>query len=81
MVRPERVRVEPQGTDGENPLPGLVEHIVFLGSFRELRVRIVGGALVKVVTPNDGDAIELEQGTPVTLSLSTDANRVLSPES
>ena len=81
MVRPERVRVEPQGTDGENRVPGLVEHIVFLGSFRELRVRIVGGALVKVVTPNDGDAIELEQGTPVTLSLPPDAIRVLAPES
>jgi len=80
MVRPERVRVEPQGTEGDNRLPGLVEHIVFLGSFRELRVRVVGGALVKVVTPNDGNAIELEQGTPVTLNLPPDAIRVLAPE-
>jgi spermidine/putrescine transport system ATP-binding protein len=81
MVRPERVRVEPQGTEGDNRLPGLVEHIVFLGSFRELRIRVVGGALVKVVTPNDGNAIELEQGTPVTLNLPPDAIRVLAPES
>ncbi len=80
MVRPERVRVEPQGTDGGNRLPGLVEHIVFLGSFRELRVRVVGGALVKVVTPNDGSGMALEQGTPVTLNLPPDAIRVLAPE-
>jgi spermidine/putrescine transport system ATP-binding protein len=80
MVRPERVRVEAHGTDGENRLPGLVEHVVFLGSFRELRVRIVGGALVKVVTPNDGAAQELEQGSPVTLHLPAESLRVLAPQ-
>ena len=42
MIRPERVRIEPQGTPGENRLPGLVEHLVFLGSFREVRVRLAG---------------------------------------
>ena len=45
MIRPERVRIEEQGTAGENRLPGLVEHLVFLGSFREVRVRLLGGAL------------------------------------
>ena len=54
MIRPERVRIEPQGTTGENRLPGLVEHLVFLGSFREVRVRLLGGALVTAVQPNDG---------------------------
>ena len=54
MIRPERVRIEPQGTTGQNRLPGLVEHLVFLGSFRELRVRLLGGELVKAVQPNDG---------------------------
>ena len=39
----------PPGTTGENRVPGLVEHAVFLGSFRELRVRILGGSLVKAV--------------------------------
>ena len=41
MIRPERVSVEPQGATGDNRLPGMVEHSVFLGSFRELHVRIV----------------------------------------
>ena len=80
MVRPERVRVEPHATDGENRLPGLVEHVVFLGSFRELRVRIVGGALVKVITPNDGAAHAFEQGAAVTLHLPADSIRVLAPQ-
>jgi TOBE domain len=62
-------------TDGENRLPGLVEHVVFLGSFRELRVRIVGGALVKVITPNDGAAHAVEQGAAVTLHLPLDSIR------
>jgi spermidine/putrescine transport system ATP-binding protein len=77
MVRPERVRVEPHGTAGDNRLPGLVEHVVFLGSFRELRVRLVGGALVKVIAPNDGTPDTLEQGSPVTLHFPAEAVRVL----
>jgi spermidine/putrescine transport system ATP-binding protein len=79
MVRPERVRVEPHGTAGDNRLPGLVEHVVFLGSFREVRVRVVGGALVKAVAPNDGGVSAYEQGTPVTVHLPPDAIRVLAP--
>ena len=57
-----------------------VEHVVFLGSFRELRVRIVGGALVKVITPNDGAAHAFEQGAAVTLHLPPDSIRVLAPQ-
>ena len=77
MIRPERVGVEPAGADGLNRLPGLVEHAVFLGSFRELRVRILGGSLIKVVMPNDGAPLAYEQGAAVTLHLPSDALRVL----
>jgi spermidine/putrescine transport system ATP-binding protein len=79
MIRPERVRVEPQGSDGDNRLPGLVEHAVFLGSFRELRVRILGGSLVKAVLPNDGTPLFYEEGTALTVHLPADALRVLAP--
>jgi spermidine/putrescine transport system ATP-binding protein len=79
MIRPERVGVEPGGSDGENRIPGLVEHAVFLGSFRELRVRILGGSLLKVVLPNDGTPLAYEEGTAVTLHLPPDALRVLAP--
>jgi spermidine/putrescine transport system ATP-binding protein len=79
MIRPERVGVEPAGGDGENRIPGLVEHAVFLGSFRELRVRMLGGSLIKVVLPNDGAPLAYEQGMPVTVHLPPDALRVLAP--
>ncbi len=77
MIRPERVGVEPAGADGLNRVPGLVEHAVFLGSFRELRVRILGGSLIKAIVPNDGTPLAYEQGAAVTLHLPADALRVL----
>ena len=79
MIRPERIEVEPQGSDGENRLPGMLEHVVFLGSFREVHVRLVGGDLVRAVVPNDGAPLAYEQGSPVTLHLPAEAVRVLAP--
>jgi spermidine/putrescine transport system ATP-binding protein len=79
MIRPERVRVEPQGTPGDNRLPGMVEHAVFLGSFRELRVRLPGGDVVKAVFPNDGSPLTFDEGTPLTLHFPPEALRVLAP--
>jgi spermidine/putrescine transport system ATP-binding protein len=79
MIRPERVRVEPQGSEGMNRVPGMVEHSVFLGSFRELHVRIVGGDLVKTISSNDGAPLPYEQGAPVVLHLPQEALRVLAP--
>jgi spermidine/putrescine transport system ATP-binding protein len=77
MIRPERVRVEPHGTTGENRLPGLVEHLVFLGSFREVRVRLLGGALVTAIQPNDGSEPPYAQGSPVSVHLPVESLRVL----
>jgi spermidine/putrescine transport system ATP-binding protein len=79
MIRPERVGIEPHGGDGANRLPGMVEHAVFLGSFRELHVRLVGGDLVKAIMPNDGLPIAYEQGSPVTVHFPAEALRVLPP--
>ena len=77
MIRPERVRIEEQGSTGENRLPGLVEHLVFLGSFREVRVRLLGGALVTAVQPNDGTESVHEQGSAVSVHLPAESLRVL----
>jgi spermidine/putrescine transport system ATP-binding protein len=77
MIRPERVRIEEQGTTGENRLPGLVEHVVFLGSFREVRVRLLGGALVTAVQPNDGTESVQVQGAAVSVHLPAESLRVL----
>ncbi len=79
MIRPERVVVGPPDGEGENRLPGLVEHAVFLGSFRELRVRVLGGSLIKAVLPNDGAPLVYEEGAAVTLHFPPDALRVLAP--
>jgi spermidine/putrescine transport system ATP-binding protein len=76
MIRPERVRVEPHGTTGPNRLPGMIEHAVFLGSFEEVRVRLVGGEQIKAVAQNDG-GVGLAEGTPVSLHLPPEALRVL----
>ncbi len=54
----------------------MVEHAVFLGSFEEVRVRLVGGELVKAVAQNDGGT-GLTEGTPVSLHLAPEALRVL----
>jgi spermidine/putrescine transport system ATP-binding protein len=81
MIRPERVGIEPQGGEGSNRLPGMVEHSVFLGSFRELHVRLVGGDLVKAIMPNEGSPETHAQGSPVTLHFPVGALRVLPPTS
>ena len=77
MIRPERLGVEPHGTEGANRLPGLVEHAVFLGGSYELHVRILGGELLKATVANDGSPLRFEQGMPVTVHLPPDALRVL----
>ena len=79
MIRPERVGVEPQGTEGDNRLPGLVERAVYVGSAYELHVRLIGGSLLKATIMNDGTPFAYEEGTPVTLYLPPDAVRVLTP--
>ena len=76
MIRPERVRIEPHGTPGENRLPGMVEHSVFLGSFQEVIVRLATGGVVKSVVANDGST-PYPQGTPVAVHLPADGLRVL----
>jgi len=77
MIRPERVKIEPQGTTGENRMPGMVEEVVYLGFHQELRVRLASGALVRADLPNDGTAAEYSQGDPVAVHLPPDCLRVL----
>jgi spermidine/putrescine transport system ATP-binding protein len=82
MIRPERIGVEPHGAPGDNRLPGMVERAVFLGGSYEIHVRVLGGEILKVAVANEGNPLifGLEQGTPVTLHLPSDALRVLRPD-
>jgi spermidine/putrescine transport system ATP-binding protein len=77
MIRPERVSVQPHGTEGPNRVPGMVERAVFLGGSYELHVRLVGGDLLRATVPNDGTPLSYEDGTPVTVHMPRDAVRVL----
>jgi spermidine/putrescine transport system ATP-binding protein len=77
MIRPERVRIEAQGSSGENRVPGMVEEVVYLGFHQELRVRLASGALVRADLPNDGSEMEYSQGDAVAVWLPADCLRVL----
>jgi spermidine/putrescine transport system ATP-binding protein len=77
VVRPERVRIEPQGSDGENRIPGMVERLVYLGATTQLFVRLAHGDSLQAMIPNQGGEVPFRQGTPVTVHLPSDAVRVL----
>ena len=77
MIRPERVRLEPHGSAGENRVPGMVEAVVYLGFHQDVRVRLASGALIRCDVPNDGTAVEHESGDPVCVHLPADCLRVL----
>jgi spermidine/putrescine transport system ATP-binding protein len=77
MIRPERVKIEPHGTSGDNRMPGMVEEVVYLGFHQELRVRLASGALVRADLPNDGTAAEYAQGDAVAVWMPADCLRVL----
>jgi spermidine/putrescine transport system ATP-binding protein len=78
VIRPERVRVEPHGSAGPNRVPALVERVVFLGSATQLMLRLATGASLQALLQNDGERVDLAQGTPVHAYLPADALRVLS---
>jgi spermidine/putrescine transport system ATP-binding protein len=80
MIRPENVRLEAHGADGENRLPGMVEEVVYLGFHEEVRVRLATGALVRIDVPYDDDRTSYNQGDPVAVHLPARHLRVLAPE-
>ena len=81
MIRPERVRLEPHGSSGENRVPGMVETVVYMGFHQDVRVRLASGALIRCDVPNDGTAVEHESGDPVAVHLPANCLRVLETDS
>ena len=77
VIRPERVRLEPYGSTGENRLPGMVERLVYVGNSVQVIVRAATGETLQALVQNTGKGIPYEQGTPVQLHLPPDALRVL----
>ena len=76
-IRPERVRLEPHGTSGQNRVPGMVERWVYLGNAVQLIVRLATGQAIQVLIQNTGDEIPHSQGSPVQVHLPAEALRVL----
>ncbi|MFI5066739.1 MAG: ABC transporter ATP-binding protein [Streptosporangiales bacterium] len=77
VIRPERVRVEPHGSPGDNRVPAMVERVVFLGAAMQVMLRLAPGVSVQALMQNDGERPDLAQGTPVHCYLPPDALRVL----
>ena len=77
MIRPERVRVEPYESTGENRVPGMIERVIYHGASDQLVVRLATGDVVQALFVNDGTQREWTQGTPVQVHLPAEALRVL----
>jgi ABC-type Fe3+/spermidine/putrescine transport system ATPase subunit len=88
VIRPERVRIEPfqngagprSSPAGQNRVPAMVERLVYLGSSTQVMLRVAAGMAVQALIQNDGDQLDLAQGTPVHVHLAPDALRVLPGE-
>ena len=77
VIRPERVRIEPHGSAGDNRVPAMVERVVFLGAATQVLLRLAPGVPLQALMQNDGERPDLAQGTPVHAYLPPDALRVL----
>jgi spermidine/putrescine transport system ATP-binding protein len=80
MIRPENIRLEAHGAEGENRVPGMVEEVVYLGFHREVRVRLATGTLIKVDVPTEDDAVDREQGDAVSVHMPAKHLRVLATD-
>ncbi len=77
MIRPERVRLEPQGPGGENRIPGIVERVVYRGNSDQVFIRLPAGDQIQALVQNsEGEQARLA-GDAVRLHLPAEALRVL----
>jgi len=79
LVRSERMKLldgsalPADGLSAEERLPGTVDHVTYLGSQIQVRVRLVTGDVFKIFVHNTGAAsFSLKAGDPATLSFSAD---------
>jgi spermidine/putrescine transport system ATP-binding protein len=75
-IRPERVRVEAPGTDGENRIPGTVSRVVYLGSVTQILLELASGQTLQA-TASAADGLPPGEGEAVTVHLPPEALRVL----
>ncbi|TGT71842.1 MULTISPECIES: ABC transporter ATP-binding protein [unclassified Mesorhizobium] len=68
-VRPEAIRMVCPGDSDNRPLNGVVEAVIFVGSFRTFLVRLTGGELVHVQASTDHDMAPPSEGDRVGLTI------------
>ena len=76
-IRPERVRIEPPETTGENRVPATIERFVYLGSTTQVFVTLPGGDKLQALVANAEDVDEYDVGATVTAHLPSEALRIL----
>ncbi len=77
VIRPERVRIEPYGSAGDNRVPAMVERLVYIGAATQVMLRLGAGMPLQALIQNDGEQTGLAQGSPVHVYLPPDGLRVL----
>ncbi len=77
VIRPERIRLEPAGTAGQNRIPGMVERVVYVGSTMQVIVHLPPGQTVQAWIQNQGEDLPYQQGGSVAVHLPPDSLRVL----
>jgi spermidine/putrescine transport system ATP-binding protein len=76
-IRPERVDLEPQGTTGQNRIPGMVERVVYVGSVLQVIVHLPSGQTIQAWQQNEGVGATAQSGAAVTVRFPREALRVL----
>jgi spermidine/putrescine transport system ATP-binding protein len=80
VVRPERLRVAAGEASGDNCVPAMVEHIVYVGPTTQVHLRLPHGATMQAMVANQEGRPDWPPGTPVAVTIPPDALRVLAPE-
>lgn len=65
-IRPERVRIGPDG-NRENTFDGTVEEVIYLGDHKRVHIRINGSSALVAKVPNAGANIEIKPSQPLSL--------------
>jgi spermidine/putrescine transport system ATP-binding protein len=79
VIRPERVDIQPHGTEGGNRIPGMVERVVYVGASTQLVIRLLTGVSLQAMVPSGALVASYDQGSPVSVHLPPDSLRVLAP--
>lgn len=75
-VRPEQIRISRPEDSDSPPLSGVVEAVIFVGSFRTFLVRLAGGELVHVQARADHGIAHPQEGDRVGLTVPSQAVQV-----